>query len=60
MHKISTTLDTMIEPQRMIALIDRLNPIASTIFMSDKQNIDNQIQLQPLLIKLFEGLDVND
>jgi proteasome activator subunit 4 len=60
MHKINTSLDTLTEPQRMIASIDCLNTIASTIFMSTKQNIKIESHLYPLLTSLLEGLDVND
>ncbi len=60
MHKINSSLDTLTEPQRMIASINCLNTIASTIFMSTKQNIKIQTHLYPLLTNLLEGLDVND
>jgi proteasome activator subunit 4 len=53
-HKINTSLDTLTEPQRMIASINCLNTIASTIFMNTKQNIKIEIK------SLLEGLDVND
>jgi hypothetical protein len=60
MIKINSSLNILTEPQVMIASINCLNSIASTIFMSDKQNIKIDIHLYPLLMKLLEGLDVND
>jgi hypothetical protein len=46
MHKINTSFDTITSK---IGCFHRLTqPIASTIFMSDKQNINIEIQLHPL------------